>query len=386
MRSRLHTRPPERLHLYVLDGRGDAALDSFAAVAHCGCVVRPTESERLERLLRRLVDDLDRRSLGGGPSPEVLLLVDGIEAVRAALSPVDRTDSAVMLDRILQEGPAAGIVTCATTDGSSAAVLATVSGERWIHHVDDPAIARAVGLTSVPARVTGRLCVAPTGLDAQVVLDPDGFTGLPERRVDVGPPGIGVLPAVIDPDELAVASSDHDLIVGLAADDLAPAALRVPDGDHMFVGGAAATGKTTALRQLAAAWAATHPGGTVVWIDRRRPLATSPGAPALIVVDDADRIDDPHAELAAVIAGRRPGVTIAAAARPEAVRAAYGHWVRDVARSRCGLVLTGPGDVDGELLGATLPRRSVIPARPGLAWVIDGRGHRLVQVAARMPS
>jgi hypothetical protein len=34
----------------------------------------------------------------------------------------------------------------------------------------------------------------------------------------------------------------------------------------------------------------------------------------------------------------------------------------------------------------TLPRRPVIPARPGLAWVIDERGHRLVQVAARMPA
>ncbi|MGB9347858.1 MAG: hypothetical protein WCA90_17625, partial [Ilumatobacteraceae bacterium] len=85
-------------------------------------------------------------------------------------------------------------------------------------------------------------------------------------------------------------------------------------------------------------------------------------------------------------AGRRPGVTVAAAARLEAVRVAYGHWLRDVARSRCGLILTSTGEVDGELLGATLPRRTIIAARPGLAWLIDRHGHRLVQVAARMPT
>jgi DNA segregation ATPase FtsK/SpoIIIE, S-DNA-T family len=81
-----------------------------------------------------------------------------------------------------------------------------------------------------------------------------------------------------------------------------------------------------------------------------------------------------------------PGVTFAVAARLEAVRVAYGHWTREVARSRCGLIMTSMGDVDGELLGVTLPRRPPIPPRPGLAWVIDQDGQRLVQVAARMPA
>jgi S-DNA-T family DNA segregation ATPase FtsK/SpoIIIE len=260
-----------------------------------------------------------------------------------------------------------------------------VNGERWLHHVD-PAIARSAGLPAPPPPVPGRLCVASTGLVAHVLLETDGFDGLPPRCPGVGPSGLGVLPAVLAPDELPVADQGSDLIVGRAADDLDPVALHVPSGDHVFVAGAAATGKTTALRQLVAAWTAVHPDGAVVWVDRRRPLAEPPDPPALVVVDDADRVDDPHGVLAAVIAGRHPDVTIAAAARPEAVRAAYGHWTRDVTRSRCGLVLTAPGDVDGELLGATLPRRSVIPARPGLAWMIDARGHRLVQVAARMPA
>jgi hypothetical protein len=43
--------------------------------------------------------------------------------------------------------------------------------------------------------------------------------------------------------------------------------------------------------------------------------------------------------------------------------------------------MTASGEIDGDLLGVTLPRRSLIAARPGLAWLVDGSGHRLVQVA-----
>ena len=179
--ARLRMRSADQLHLYVVDGRGEPSLDAFAAVAHCGGVVRASESERLDRLLRRLVDDLER-GCRGGAHPEVILLVDGIEAVRALLASVERTESAAMLDRIVQGGPAAGIVTCATTDGSSPAVLASVTGERWVHHLDDPSIARAIGLRGPPPRVPGRLCVAESGLVAQVVTEPEPLGRPPVTR------------------------------------------------------------------------------------------------------------------------------------------------------------------------------------------------------------
>jgi DNA segregation ATPase FtsK/SpoIIIE, S-DNA-T family len=387
--SRLRSRSPDDVHLYVVDGRGDPGLDALAEVAHCAAVVRVTEVERLDRMLRRLTTELDRRSLNGDRTPEVLLVVDGIESVRNAVAAVERAESAAMLQRIVQDGAPSGMLTCATTDGSSAAVLATVTGERWVHHVDEASIARAAGLrTAPPPRVPGRLRVVESGLAAQVVADDQLLDGLPGRTPGCGPEPVVELPAVVDPDDLPAGDGDG-LVVGLAADDLLPTALCVPAGDHVFVGGAAGTGKTTTLHRLVAAWRATHPNGRVVAVDRQRPLATDAvggdAGPMLVVVDDADRVDDADGRLAAIVTGRLPGLTVVAAARVEAVRSAYGHWVRDVARSRCGLIMTGPGDVDGELLGATLPRRSIIPARPGLAWMIDRRGHRLVQVAARMP-
>jgi len=161
----------------------------------------------------------------------------------------------------------------------------------------------------------------------------------------------------------------------------------VPVGDNVFIGGAARTGRSTALRQVEFAWRRAHPGGAVIRVDRHRPIEVALDAldalgSILVVVDDAERVDDPGGALTRLLA--QPGVTFAVAARLEAVRVAYGHWTREVARGRCGLIMASVGEVDGELLGATLPRRSMIPPRPGLAWIVDHGGQRLVQVAARL--
>lgn len=389
--ARLRDNGPDDMHMYVVDGRGEPLLDPLAGVAHCGGVVRCSEAERIDRLLRRLTDDIDRRTLDHARRPEVILVVDGFDVLRTVLSSIERLDAAARLERVIQEGPGVGIVTCATTDGSSPAVIAAAGGARWVLHVDDPSTARAAGLrTTPPPAIPGRLCLVESGLVAQVAFDPEPLAGLPRRADGWGPPAIGVLPAVVDPDGLVADEGRRDLLVGTGADDLLPAALRVPAGDHVFIGGAAATGKSTALRQLERAWREVHPAGAVTHVDRHHPLDVSVlGAdepPVLIVVDDADRVDDTDGHLAAVVAGRRPGATVIAAARLDAVRVAYGHWVRDLTRSRCGLIMTSVGEVDGELLGVVLPRRSVIPPRPGLGWLIDAQGHRLVQVAARMPT
>jgi S-DNA-T family DNA segregation ATPase FtsK/SpoIIIE len=178
------------------------------------------------------------------------------------------------------------------------------------------------------------------------------------------------------------------LTVGWGAADLTVEHLDVPAGDHVFIGGGSRSGRSTALDRIVDAWREVHPDGEVVIVGRRG-LGTdllSESVPVLVVVDDADRVADPDGRLAAIAAGRSGEVTLVAAARIESVRAAYGHWLREVTRSQCGLLLTSSGEVDGDLLGATLPRRSPIPARPGLAWLVDRHGPRLAQVAARMPT
>ena len=396
---------PDALHLYVIDARGDAAWTAFEASAHCGAVVRVAETERIIRLLARLAETIDRRSTDGTNEPVIVVVIDGFGAVRDALGDVAHGETARRLDRLLRDGPAVGVVAVVTTDGSSSAGLAVQRAATWVFHVGDAGVARTAGLRAPPvgAGVPGRLRIVESGLEGQVVF---GFeasaSGEHDDVVDVDGRAepVEVLPDVVDADALDVRfppscpSTPADgrpveLLIGLGSDDLEPAVLRVPVGDHILIGGAARTGRSTALRQVESAWRRAHPCGSVVHLDRGRPigeedLGATAGHPAvLVVVDDAERVDDPAGVLAGFLT--RSGVTFAVAARLEAVRVAYGHWTREVARSRCGLIMTSMGDIDGELLGATLPRRSMVPPRPGLAWIIDHDGHRLVQVAARMP-
>jgi DNA segregation ATPase FtsK/SpoIIIE, S-DNA-T family len=388
-------------HAYVIDGLGNPALDAVGSMEHCGGVIRVGEHERIDRLLRRLIAEIDRRQVGLAATGDVrvVLFVDGLSELRRSLDSIERLTSLAMLDRILDAGPAVGVVSCITTDGTSGGSNAAAA-ERWVFHVDDTATARAAGLRGavVSDEHPGRLRIASSGLEAQVA-SADRITARRSGRTAVSRPAvIATLPVDVDPTTLphsqVVATTSRPirhLVLGVSSDDLAPAVLALADGDHLFVGGSARAGKSSALDQLARAWSQIDgPGSVVRWGDLPAPelaerLEVDDGRSTLLVVDDADRVTDSDGMIAAVLEGTVPRVTIAAAARMEAVRSAYGHWTREITRSRCGLVLTSFGEIDGELLGVTLPRRMSIPPRPGLAWLIDGQGHRLVQVAGRLP-
>ncbi len=386
------TSSPHDTHLYVIDGYGDRSLDGLAQVAHCGGVIRVADAQRVDRLLGRLDAEIDRRSAGAldGPDPAILLFVDGIGALRRSLDGVDRLAVSAMLDRIFEAGPAVGITTCSSTDGVTPGRPVPVA-DRWVFRVDEHA-ATQHGVRTPPAgQPPGRLRVMSSGLDAQVAVGADGLAALAGRIPGVGPPSVELLPSWIDPDELP--ASEHlstpgrpvrRLVLGRRADDLGPAVLDVPAGDHIFIGGAGRTGTSTVLAQVAAAWRRLEGEHSVVEWPPSPGRLDAPGH-LLLVIDDADRVDDVDGVLAATVKRHGGGVTIAAAGRLDAVRSAYGHWTRDVVRSRCGVIMTAPGEVDGDLLGVALPRRTPIPARPGLGWIIDGSGHRLAQFAGRLP-
>ncbi|MGI9646654.1 MAG: FtsK/SpoIIIE domain-containing protein, partial [Ilumatobacteraceae bacterium] len=368
------TMPPDRLHLYVIDAAGDRLLDGLESIAHVGAVVRARDHERLHRLLVRLDEELDARLGGAGTETSIVVLVDGYDSLRAGLMSIDDADTLVLLDRL----PADGLPVALSFVAAGPEVGRVPTADRWAFAEAGPDGAD---------RVPGRLRIESSGLEAQVALGAPGLAALPDRSTGDGPPGVDVLADRIDREGVGRSWSSGTgerrtahLVVGRCSAGLADAVLAVPAGDHVFVGGSSRSGKSTALASLVAAWCDAHPGGRVVEVDRRRALDLDALAgPTVVVVDDADRVDD--AAVASLAADRRPSVTLMVAARMEAVRSMYGHWTREVARSRCGLVLTSAGEVDGDLLGATLPRRTLIPPRPGLAWMIDAGGHRLIQVA-----
>ena len=387
--ARCRIASPAIEHWYVIDARGDSALDGVVGIGHCGAVVRVAESERLHRLLARLDVSIDQTAADGSQASTISLAIDGLTSLRLALSSIEMAPTLVLLERILADGPAVGLACCWTDDGGTSSGRSTAA-DTWVFHVDDPGVARSFGVVPVGVECPGRLRITSSGLEGQVAIGADGMAELPGRQGTNGPAPVQSLPAEVTGADLersivGAVSESTALALGLSADNLATSTLLVPKGDHVFIGGAAATGKSTALRRLVAAWADVHPGGQIVEVDRRTGLTVDDiacwRAPTLVAVDDAERVDDQLGVLTGLVNDPPVGVMVIAAARLDAVRSAYGHWTREVARSRCGIILTSPGEVDGDLLGVTLPRRSLIAARPGLGWVVDGRGHGLVQIA-----
>ena len=395
---------PATLHVVVIDARGDPGLDDLATLDHCAGVVRPHERERLSRLLRRLSAELDSRRAAAAPGqPVVVVGVDGASALRTLLDdPLDHAD-ADTLARLVAEGPAVGIVSVLTAErpGAVPGVVLAACPVRWVMHLDDPVDGAVVGVPArlAPAPMPGRLVVAARGCEAQAV-DLAPLLG----RVPGGPGGpspIGVLPtrvagAALRPGRRS-ADGTLELVVGTAFDTLDAAALHVPDGEHVLVAGPARAGRTTTLLRVAATWRDAHPSG-LLRVVAPRPSPCWPPDPfstldialrdvsrapwALLIVDDAERVADPGDHLATLVAERRPGLLVVAAGRPDALRPLFGHWTAVVRRSRIGVLAAACADIDGDLVGELLPRRRPLPARPGLAWLVDGLGRRLVQVGS----
>ncbi|MGH9135712.1 MAG: hypothetical protein ACRD0G_01530, partial [Acidimicrobiales bacterium] len=101
----------------------------------------------------------------------------------------------------------------------------------------------------------------------------------------------------------------------------------------------------------------------------------------VVAVDDAERLTDEKGALLELVTDRHPDVIVVAAGRPDSLRTMYGHWTAVVRRSRIGLVMSAGSEADGDLFGEQLPRRMPVRSRAGLAWLFDGGGRRLVQVA-----
>ena len=399
-------------HCYVVDARGDESLAAIAGLPNCGGVVGVHDAERRVRLIRFLAAELASRQADSScPRPPIILAVDGLAALVASLSGPAEVDDHARLLRVLTDGAGAAIHTVATLErpgGVPHSVLAALT-QRWLFHVDDPIECTTLGVraAAVPPPVPGRILLTDVRLEAQLAVRPLPAVGS-LTAVGAAPAAIGTLGDDVDAGSLPL-STHRDgttvLSIGIDFATLSPAGLEVPDGEHVLVVGPARSGRTTALIRLVAGWREAHRDGIVVlhcpranspmvaWVaasvadavvaaDEESIVAAADGdvGRVLIVVDDAERVADDGGRLAAVVAERHPNITVVAGGRPDALRTMYGHWTAVVRRSRLGLVMSSGADTDGDLFGEPLPRRSPVPSRPGLAWMIDAGGRRLVQV------
>ena len=394
-----HTLATTSDHVYVLDAHGTNEFDGLAQHPRCGAVIRIRERERVARLLHRL------RARSGDPaatSPRIVLVIDGLDTARRALDHPSTMDEYDVLHDLLTTADANAVTIIAAVEHTAAVSAAFIArcADRWVLHLHDPHDGAALGAhaANVPPAQPGRVYLATCGLTAQLVRPGEPLHQQQPITDPLAPPAprIDTVPPIVIASSLAP-GTHHDgttaLSIGVDVTTGRTHVLRVHLGEHVLVVGGARTGRTTALAHLAAQWRRLHPDGWVGALTLRRggPLDALPVAdldelrrgphdrPALLIVDDADRVDDADGRLAALAAGGR--VCLFAAGKPDALRLSYGHWTGVVRRSRIGLVAAGGSELDGDLLGTLLPRRTPIAPRPGLMWAIDDSGPHLTQVA-----
>ncbi len=107
---------PDALHLYIISFMS-GALNDLGALPHAEQVIHGMETERVRRLLRRLIQTLNERQSGRAENvPAVVVLIDQYEPFRDAYYGHFAAD----FDRLVNEGHAAGIYLVLTASSISA--------------------------------------------------------------------------------------------------------------------------------------------------------------------------------------------------------------------------------------------------------------------------
>jgi S-DNA-T family DNA segregation ATPase FtsK/SpoIIIE len=417
------TSDPRRLHMYVLDfGAGE--LGALAGLPHVGAVIGAGEHERQRRLLRRLRGELGvRRSMdpaARAAAPRIVVLLDGYGAFASEHGDVGGDALREALARVWSDGAELGIHVAIAADrlGAVPTALASLAQQRLAFQLADVADYAQFGLMrrAIPQFVPGRAVVGGSAQVIQVARVSGELAAEVAARVERvagatpaegGPPPVGVLPESVGTDALLGAgrSEREPLFIpfGIGDETLEPAGFELYEGDHAMIAGPARTGRTTALLVVAEVLARLYPDIPLVGIAARRSALRDCAALSRVVtateelgelvtelrdserlhvllVDDAEVVDDPTRGLSDLFGAPRANLHAIIAGRTDALKT-LGHWSVGVRRSRTGLLLQPDVQVDGPLLGVTLPRRPTPPVRPGCGYRVDPGGFELVQVA-----
>ncbi len=412
--------PPDAVHLYAID-HGAGGLAPLRALPHCGAVAGAAEPERQARLIRHLTGELTRRRALDGSAvaaePLVLLLVDNLGGWRSEYEDSRYYELVDQLGRIYADGPAVGMLMVVAADqpGAVPRSMTAATSQVWLMRFADPSdyLAFGVKVGDPGSMPSGRAFRSGTGLEVQLALPhPDGLAAAVETvraaapSCSTPPARIGVLPGCVPLDSLDLpARFDRTpafVPVGIGDDRLATVGFELHGGEHALVAGPARSGKSTALLVMAQLAAAA--GARVVAVaGLRSPLAAAgclddlaagvdglaaaldpSGEATLVLVDDADQLDDPGATLAGLLSEHRPGLHLVAAGRADRLRAAYGHWTSTVRSSRTGVLLNADL-LDGDLLGIQLPPRVQLPPLPGRGWLVTNGSPEVCQLATPPP-
>ena len=296
------------------------------------------------------------------------------------------------------------------------AVVSDVTQQRWLFHLSDSydyTTYRIRG-TDIPAAVPGRCVDSDTIRQIQVAIPQmsldDAVQQVVQRWGTIDKPDvIGQLPSLVHRSQLGVepviGGENWIIPVGIAEHNLKPIAFELYEGESALIGGSPRSGKSTLLQAIADSVMKQRDRGETnaqVWVmcSRRSPLvhrdfdrkAMTPQdinslaaeleiteEPVLLLIDDAERIEDAEEGIANIIKAESPYIRIIAAGKPGDLRTMYSHWTKAVRKSRTGVLLQPHIDYDGDMFSLNLPRRSPVALTTGRGYVAVGGALALAQ-------
>jgi DNA segregation ATPase FtsK/SpoIIIE, S-DNA-T family len=420
---------PEQLHMYALDHAGHT-LSALEALPHVGAVIGGSDEVRRVRLIRFLATELEQRRACSGDAndtlrPNIVVFIDNYPSLRSAHDDMVGIAHLDSLHRTIVDGPAHGITFVLTADRPTAlpSIVSSAIATRLAFRFADPFDYAHYGIRPADTgSLSGNRALEPsTGREVEVALCETGTlstitNSYAHVAFERGPQPIRVLPVEVRMHDLSEAPRPPHaqlwLPFALADDTLAATGFALAESECALITGPARSGKSTTLSNIAKAGVTSNAHIQVIVVAPRRAQGTNEltwTGPAalndrvtfteslaqavetirantngqhLLLVDDAEMVDDPGNALSALLTERRSNVWIIATGRADVLRTSYTHWTTAIRRSRIGLALRPQLEIDGELWMTPLPRRVIGQFPTGRGFLIADGTATLVQSAS----
>jgi S-DNA-T family DNA segregation ATPase FtsK/SpoIIIE len=361
------------------------------------------------------------------PLPRLVVLLDGYAGAASALERLDGGRLLERLERLVPEGPAAGVHFVITADRRAAipSSLASVVTTRLVLRMaerDDYA------LLGVDSNLSRTAVLAPgrgfiqgsTEIQVAVVagaapeVEQQALLDLVRRAADRWPtpaPRLRRMPSTVQVRELPSAPAPLVLPIGVGDLEVAPVVVDATQG-HWLVSGPPRSGKSSTLASLAVVAAAAPDAAALALFQARRSSLSevaawrvgpvdagdgdalargiadveallARGEPVLCLCDDVDSFPEAASSALEALArrGRDEPVRVVASADNRWALRAYGGLVPEVRRSKQALLLCPDVDLDGDLVGVRLRPPLEVLTGPGRGFLVQTGHAELVQIA-----
>jgi S-DNA-T family DNA segregation ATPase FtsK/SpoIIIE len=412
---------------------GDVVLDDDEErVTRLFMMLRHAVEARKELLgQHRAADFREYNALGVGSLPRILVLLDGYAGFRSTFEDVNLGELIELLPRLISDGRALGVHFMISADRRGAipnAISSVIPSRIALRMANaDEYVALGLDMNKVRgARLPAGRGFVGDGIEFQTAILGRETSG--ERQAaaiqafaatvasEERAPAVEPLPTSVARTDLLEQVQPLRPILGLRDSDLRPLAVDLTER-HFLVAGPYRSGRTTALGTLAFALRASDPelelhllaprrsalNELAIWTSSARgsegsdelaaQLATvvearsidDPDlAPIFIIIDDGEELAETSGGRALeliVRKGRDVNIRVVASAERQAAQRSFSGWLREIRKEQHGLALNPDADIDGDLFGVRLPRRTNMIFPPGRGYLVSRNGIELVQVA-----